>query len=617
MGLTDDTLDGAAPKLETATDPAETARETGVRFIKEHPMPLDDEAPQTDSSDVTAEAPHPEPISTELGTATTLSGRSVLGLDVGTRTLKIVHLQPAGAGIRLLNVEVIPLPPPSDPERFTFAADAVQRFLTDAKPRVRTACCAIGGQGTATACCTMPKMSDKDLANALRWKIAEADSVDADHSTVDSYALDKKRTSGTSEFVVAAAPRDIGKLDAFFPNGNPRLALVVPEPVAIDNIVAATYHPQERGPVAVLDIGTSSARLTITGSHGLEFTRDIPVGGDTITAALAGTVTLADGPVEISRHTAEELKRKYAIGGADLVEAGGVVLPASRILGAIRPVLERLTSEVVRSVQFYGQIHGLAKVESLLICGGGAALSGLADFFSKETRIPTAVLNPWRALGVDVPPDLDADPALFAVATGAAIHDGSKLNLLPAHIRARRTISAVRTISLIVSAVAFLALAGLSYTAAQQAEKLRAVAQLKRESAAPVRAIARKVEIAQSYARALAKRKGILKALGAGRAIHAAVLKELSNIMPEGTYLRSLAFGTTKSVREVRLVVDVYAMPSAGTVRLKQRLIAALEDSPFFVNVSFSPLSSRASGDRRSPDETLQLACQVLGFPGD
>ena len=67
----------------------------------------------------------------------------------------------------------------------------------------------------------------------------------------------------------------------------------------------------------------------------------------------------------------------------------------------------------------------------------------------------------------------------------------------------------------------------------------------------------------------------------------------------------------------MRLVVDVYEMPSASVVRLKQRLVAALEDSPFFVNVSFSRLNNPASKNGRSPDESLQLTCQVLGFPGD
>ena len=617
MGLADDTSDGAAPELTSVGEPAETTQETVVRFIKEHPMPRDDDAPQTAEPEIATQTRNAEPASTDTWATPTLSARSVLGLDIGTRTLKLVHLQTTGAGIRVVDAMVTPIPPRSAPERSDAVAAAAQAFVADAKPKIKSACYAISGDGVATICCTMPKMSEKDLANALRWKIAEADTVDAEHSTVGYYALEKTRASGNSELVVAAAPLDIANADTLFRAAGPCLALVVSEGVAVDNVITASQQATQGGPVAVLDIGTSSARLTITGSRGLEFTRSIPVGGDTITAALAGTVTLLEGPVEISHHTAEYLKRNYTIGGGEPVEADDVVLPAGRVLAAIRPVLERLSSEIVRSVQFYGQSHELVKVEKLLICGGGATLGGLADFFTNETRIPTAVLDPWRSLDVDVPAGLDVDPTLFSAATGAAIHDRSRMNLLPPQVQARRTLSAVRTVSLITSGAMLLALACLSWTATRQAEALKAAAQQKRDSAVPMQAIAEKVATAQAYDHALGKRRAMLRELGVGRPIHAAILKELSNIMPEGTYLRSLSFGVPKGVRTVRMVVDVYAIPSANTVRLKQRLVAALEESPFFVNVSFSPLSSQASTDNRSPDETLEFSCQALGFPGD
>ena len=616
MGIADDKLDGVDPSLSAVKDPAGTAQETMLRLVRDHPMPPDDDEPPALDGQPT-EQPEPAAPTFEHSSASVYGARSVMGLDVGTRTLKIVHLQPSGAGIRLVNAAVKELPPPSDPCRFNLVAEAVNEFIRAASPRIRAACCVIAGDGVATVCCTMPKMSEKDLANALRWKVAEENNVDAESATIGYYMLDAKNRPGKPELVVAAAPDDIGRLDTLFSNDTPRLSAVIPEPVAADNIVMATYRANERTPVAVLDIGAASSKLTITGEYGLEFTRQIPIGGDTVTAALAGTVTLEDGAVEVSRQVAEELKKKYSIGDTGTVEAAGVVLPAGRMLGAIRPVLERLVSEVVRSVQFYAQSHSLAKVEGLLLCGGGATLGGLAGYLTRETRIPASMLNPWRRLSFEVPAGLDVDPALFAAATGAAIHDGAKINLLPAHIKARRVTSSIRTVSLIVTAVGLFALTGLSWTAYREAGGLKTVRGIKRESAVPMEQMAAKVVTAQRLERELAKRKAMLNALGVGKAMHAAILKELSNIMPEGTYLRSLSFGSPKGVREMRLTVDVYSMPAGSSLRLKQLLTAALESSPFFVNVSFTPLPRQQAQHGRTPDESLQLTCQVLGFPGE
>jgi len=615
MGNTEDKPGFATPTSDAVSDPAETAANTLLRLVSEHPMPRDDDEPPA-LNGPSAEQPEPAGPAVEQSSASIYGARSVIGLDIGRRTLKIVHLQPSGAGIRLVNAAVKELPPPPDPDRFNVVAEAVNEFVDSATPRIRAARCVIAGDDVATVCCTMPKMSEKDLANALRWKVAEENNVIAESATVGYYILPKNKPDD-QEVVVAVAPHDIGRLDALFSNDSPRLSTVIPGPIAADNIMMATYHANKRTPAALLDIGTASSTLTITGECGLEFTREIPVGGDMVTAALAGMVTLEDGAVDVSRQAAEELKKKYNIGDAGTVDAAGVVLPGGRVLGAIRPVLERLVSEVVRSVQFYSQSHSLAKVGRLLLCGGGATLGGLADYFTRETRIPASVLDPWRTLNFEVPPGLDVNPALFAVATGAAIHDNARINLLPAHIKARRLTSSVRTVSLIVTAVGLFVLTGLTWTAHRQVGALKTIRQLKEASAVPMEQMAVKIAAAQKLERDLAKRRAMLNALGVGRATHAAILKELSNIMPEGTYLRSLSFGTVKGVREMRLTADVYSMPAGSVLRLKQLLTAALEDSPFFVNVSFTPLARQPSRHGRTPDESLQLTCQVLGFPGE
>ncbi len=553
----------------------------------------------------------------ELSNASIHGGRSVIGVDVGERTLKLVHLQTSGSGIRLVGAEVTELPPKSDPDRFEVVSKSVKKFVAGAKPRPRAACCAMSGDGVATVCCSMPKMSEKDLARAVRWKVADAGSVDVERAAVGHYVLNAERKSDSVDVVVAAVPQDIGRMDVLFPADRPRLSVVVSGPIAAENIVMAAYHAQERGPVAVLDIGTASSNLSVVGEHGLEFTRQIPVGGDTVTAALSGKISFGNDTVEVSRRAADEVKRRYTIGQTGSVEVSGITLPANRILGAIRPVLERMASEVVRSLQFCAQSHGLARVESLFICGGSATLGGLAEYLTGQMRIPTAPLDPWRMLGFEVAPGIKSDPALFAVATGAAIHNSSKVNLLPARIKSRRIVLAIRTASLVATAASIFTLIALSLTAKKENSELEHVLLLKRQTATPMERAADKIAAAQKYQRELARRRGILRSLGAGNPIHAAILNELSNIMPEGTYLRSLSFVKADGPRKMRLNVEIYSVPTASAVRLKRQLIASIENSPFFTNVSFEP--SRTDGRRQagSPDESLDLTCQVLGSPGD
>jgi type IV pilus assembly protein PilM len=617
---TRDTRAEETPAQQTAG----TAEQTGqgllaraVARITEESSGQAEPAEQTPPPDPNKHRHRPGEQKPELSNASIHEGRSVIGVDVGTHTLKIVHLQTSGTGIRLLDAEAAVLPPASDPDRTHEVERLVEEFVGRARPRVKAACCALGDDASNTLCCSMPKMPEKDLAEALRWKLAEDGKINTEGATVGYYVPDRNQRGSKLEVVAAAADPHIGGMGRLFSHDHPRLSAVVSQPISAENVVMAAYHAQERGAVALLDIGAAASRLSVVGPAGLEFTRNIPVGGDSITTALSGTISIEGGSVDVSRQAAAELKKNYAIGQADPLQVNGQTVPAARILAAMRPVLERLATEITRSLQFYAQGPGHAGVDGLLVCGGGAGMGGLAEYLAREVRVPTSVLDPWRMLGFEVPPALAAEPNLFVAATGAAIHDRSRINLLPAHIRARRVIMAVRLGSIITTAALLFVLIGLSVAAKSQQAKLQRILELKQESVRPLEEHAARVEKADGYKAELRRRQKLLRSLGVGRPMHAGILKELSNIMPEGTYLRRMSFARPDAVRKMLLTVDVYSMPSAGSIQLKQRLVNALEESPFFVNVSFAPGPHGNSKQPRPPDETLTLTCQVLGFPGD
>jgi type IV pilus assembly protein PilM len=591
----------------------EAAAPSLVRFV--NPIEEDDAEPTEGPRGTRLADTPPGPQNPALSNASIHGAPSVIGLDAGPRRLKIVHLQTNSSEIRLVDAQATELPTVGSPERLETMAREVRDFLDRARPRVRAACCALSGEDTATLCCSMPRMNDRDLAQAVRWKVAEAASLEADKATV-GYCVQNPRAMGNLEVIAAAVPRDVGRLDHLFPGDRPRLAAVLTEPLAAENVVTAAYHAQEHGPVAVLDIGAEQAKLSVVGESGLAFTRDIPLGGDSITAALVGKMNLGDQEVDVTRQMARRIKEQYRIGDSGPFEVAGTPVPGARILGAIRPTLERLASEVVRSLQFYAQSHNLHKVERVLLCGGGALMDGLPEYLTREMRVPTALLDPWRMLGFEIPAELDAEPAAFAVATGAAIHNAGRINLLPPHIRARRVIRAVRTGSLVLTGCLLAALLGLGWTANQKVAERRTALRQMQEATVPMETLAEQIDLAREQQEELNRRRQILRRLGVGRPIHAAVLKELSNLMPEGTYLRSLSFQTAGGVRKIVLDVDIYAVPSVSPAGLKQRLIRALEASPFFVNVSFAPAPRPDQDPARRPDEALRLTCQVLGFPG-
>ncbi|MFW6107874.1 MAG: pilus assembly protein PilM, partial [bacterium] len=578
-------------------DPGEAATETDAPAGPPPPRP----APDVSGATRTVQNP-------DLSGAVLPGGRPALGIDIGSSSMKLVCLQDGPLGTRVIDASVTPLAAEPGAERFGQIARSLRSFLARQPSKPHTASYAFSGEGAATICCSLPPMEEADLGQALQWKLAEEDSVDIERSTVAHCTRGGAGADGEQEVVAAAVPDALDRVDTLF-GQRPRLSVVVTEPLAVESLVLAASPRRAGGATAVLDVGNRSSRLSVISGEGLRFTREIPVGGAAVTEALVGRITLESETVEVGRAEAEQVKREYSIGQDEPVEVAGVAVPASRVLGAIRPALERLASEAVRSMQFFSQTHGLTKVENLMICGGGAALGGLAEYLSREIHMPAARLDPWRALDFEVSDEVKASPALFAAATGAAIHDGARINLLPPRLRARRMISMIRTGSIAATGFILAALLGLSWVAGRQSAELGKVVAEKRGAAGPMEAMAEQIEEAKQRQAELERRKQILRSMGIGRPLHAAALKELSNILPAGSYLRSLSFDKADGVCKMRLVVDVYAMPSAPPRRLKQDLVSGLERSPFFVNVSFVPAPGRPDGPTRAPDEQLVLTC--------
>ena len=89
-----------------------------------------------------------------------------------------------------------------------------------------------------------------------------------------------------------------------------------------------------------------------------------------------------------------------------------------------------LARQIIRSLEYYGYETDYPEVNcrTALLCGGVAALPGLAELLGRELGLETRLLNPLgklqscrRSALPDAESTMDADGALFNVALGLAL----------------------------------------------------------------------------------------------------------------------------------------------------------------------------------------------------
>ncbi len=143
-------------------------------------------------------------------------------------------------------------------------------------------------------------------------------------------------------------------------------------------------------PLLLIDLGVASTSFVIFSSNSVRFTSSIPISSQELTHAISNKLG-------IDLDKAEELKIKYG-----LMEEGE---KKYNITEAVKPLLTDLVLQIKKYISFYsGHVSheyflfdgkSEKKIEKIILCGGGANLKGLSDFFINELKIPVEIGNPF------------------------------------------------------------------------------------------------------------------------------------------------------------------------------------------------------------------------------
>ncbi len=141
-------------------------------------------------------------------------------------------------------------------------------------------------------------------------------------------------------------------------------------------------------PVLIVDLGATRTGLIVFSGRSLRFTSSIPISSQKFTETISQIM-------KIDLNKAEKLKLKYGLIAKETKEGGN-------IFEALIPPLTDLVEQIKKYLEYY-QTHAShehlseknKKIEKILLCGGGANLKGLTDFFSSFLKLSVELGNPW------------------------------------------------------------------------------------------------------------------------------------------------------------------------------------------------------------------------------
>lgn len=336
-----------------------------------------------------------------------------VGLDIGSKTIKVVELARVGAGFSLKAAGAVGL-------TGIFAENVKDRDLVQLSGTIKKLCndahisskkvvLSLPESIAFTRLMKFPLLTNEEIESAVKWQSEEYIPIPIKDAVVRHQILERQEVGNPPQVLVQVIAVAKDKVEKYI-NVATEAGLDV---IAIETELLALSRVwgQPDKTFLVADFGAKSTNIGVVKNGQLFLSRSIPTAGDALTRAVSMGIGVG-GP------QAEEYKTTYGLAEKEL---------EGKVGRAVRPVLNVIIDEVKKAANYF-QLEARSELpRSLILSGGTSGLPGLAGELTKLLNMEVQVGNPFSR------PDITIDPAsakslanfapLYAVAVGLALRE--------------------------------------------------------------------------------------------------------------------------------------------------------------------------------------------------
>jgi type IV pilus assembly protein PilM len=340
--------------------------------------------------------------------------KTVVGLDIGSSTIKAVELKPSGKGHKVTAYASAPVPPDAIVDGAIIdagaVADAIRRAFDGDAFKGRDVCASLSGNAVIVKKISLPVMTETELSDSIQWEAEQYIPFDIQDVNLDYQILDPGTgpdSRGNMEVLLVAAKKEkIGDYTGVIVQAGRTPVIVDVDAFALQNAYEANYGASPDDVTVLLNAGASAINVNIMQGGRSVFTRDISIGGNAYTEAV-------QKELDLSFESAEELKKGIPVDGATFEEAQPV----------LRAVTENVLLEIQKTFDFFKATAASDKIDRVMLSGGASRVDGFQEMLQERFNTPVEGFDPFRTVTWDAtklgdPADL---ASTAAVAVGLAL----------------------------------------------------------------------------------------------------------------------------------------------------------------------------------------------------
>lgn len=345
---------------------------------------------------------------------------SYVGVDIGTTAIKIVEVKgdyetrPAVVNYGILETyghlrrvnDVIQTSSMKVMGKET--GELVKMLVRQMKCRSRTVIASLPAFAAFTTLLEFPEMPDAEVTKAIAFQIPQYIPLPPNEVHIDWLKVgmrDDDQGFTRQQILLTSVPNEyVERYTRIFAHAGLRLSALEVESVSM----ARAFTAHDPTPTLIVDIGSHSTNILIAQNGFLKQSAQSDFGSVTLTRAIAQGMG-------IDMKRAEEVKKQRGI----LLQGAEAELSTLAL-----PFLDVIIKETQKLRVNYEKNFG-AKIERILLAGGGANTLGIDVYFEREMGVPTAVGNAFSSVSYPpaIEPFVNELRGSFGVAVGSGIRD--------------------------------------------------------------------------------------------------------------------------------------------------------------------------------------------------
>lgn len=503
--------------------------------------------------------------------------KQILSIDIGGAYVKFVSAEISGGEIDVIR-SFLKEVSGEEKERIDSVRNAVKEF-TESGYTPKQVLLSLSCLCAEVMRIDLPYMPQNEIIEALKWRVKDKINFSIEDASIDFTISDEyKKEDGLKQMCVIAAVSDkkeLYKILSVFNELNLEVLRIDTSPTVFCQYLEQDKSLKNSDTVAMVEVGAKHTYVTIYKNNKLEFIRKTPISSMDINETMCGTLINDKGKVEIAKEEAESIKRQYGF-PIDRTDMLNDRISAVHIVATVRPVLERLATEIKRTFNYYvGEFNG-EEPKKIFFTGGGALLKNLDVFIKGELGIEAVLINEIPGVQNLKTIEKNEVPQFMTALSILLPSESKKINLLPVEL-AREKNEAIQKISIRMVGFATLSVLILIYIGLTMR-----ISYFNKKSENAVSYRKSMLEVISLYEK-VSERANAISSLKAKEIKPDIAMKILSNILPSNMFLEQMEIlETPKEVRIKGVLIPTSLVPEDELTKFMDQI----ESSEFVRNAN-------------------------------